>query len=256
MLEKNKIYTGDNRELIKKLDNDSIHLNICSPNYDDLRDYQNGYILDYQLLAKELYRVLVPGGVCVWVVNDATVKGSETGSSFRQALAFLDNNFFLHDTMIYLKPNFSNPSKNRYHQIFEFMFVFSKGKPRVFNPICDKKNKYGVCWGKNSVRQVDGTMIQRKKNIPREFGMRGNVWLMNTAGQENPCQPNSHPAQFPEALARDHIISWSNRGDTVLDIFSGSGTVGLLAKRLGRNYIGFEISPEYCKIAEGRIAKG
>jgi site-specific DNA-methyltransferase (adenine-specific) len=247
---------GDCLEIMKLLPSKNIDLTVTSPPYDNLRTY-NGYSFDFEGIAKELYRVTKDGGVVVWVVGDATINGSETGTSFKQALYFKEIGFNLHDTMIYQKNNFSNPSSNRYHQIFEFMFVLSKGKPKSFNPIKDRKN---VCagesnWGANKARQKDGSFKERPKKIVSEYGMRYNIWEFMTskgfATKDNFAY--SHPAIFPEKVAYDHIVSWSNEGDTVLDCFLGSGTTGKVAKQLNRQFIGIEISPEYLEIARKRI---
>lgn len=248
----NTIYNENCLETMAKMPNEFIDLTVTSPPYDNLRTY-NGYSFDFENVAKELYRVTKNGGIVVWVVGDGTEDGSETLTSFRQALFFKEIGFKMHDTMIYEKANFSNPSRNRYHQIFEYMFVLSKGKPKVFNPILDKKNKYGVCWGKNTKRQANGEMVEVRKNIPREFGMRNNIWRMNTVGQENPCKTQKHPAAFPEALARDHILSWSNEGDLVYDCFMGSGTTAKMALINKRNFIGSELSKEYVDLANERV---
>jgi len=247
---------GDCLEVIKSLSNQSIDLTVTSPPYDNLRNY-NGYLFDFEGIAKELYRVTKDGGVVVWIVGDATINGSETGTSFKQALYFKEIGFNLHDTMIYQKNNFSNPSSNRYHQIFEFMFVLSKGKPKSFNPIKDRKN---VCfgesnWGSNKARQKDGSFKERPKKIVSQYGMRYNIWEFMTskgfATKDNFAY--LHPAIFPEKIAYDHIVSWSNEGDTVLDCFLGSGTTGKIAKQLNRQFIGIEISKEYLEIAKTRI---
>lgn len=243
---------GDCLEVMKSMPSNSVDLTVTSPPYDNLRTY-NGFTFDFEGIAQELYRVTKNGGVVVWIVGDATIKGSESGTSFRQALYFMQCGFNLHDTMIWNKPNFSNPSKTRYHQIFEYMFIFSKGKNKTFNPIKDKKNKYLTCVGKNTMRLANGELVEVKKNVGNEFGMRTNVWNMNTVGQEMMCKRPPHPAMFPEKLAHDHIISWSNEGDTVLDCFMGSGTTGKIAKQLNRNFVGIEISQEYLDIAKERI---
>lgn len=244
-----QIYLGDNVEQLKlNVEDSSIDMILTSPPYDMLRDYK-GFTFDIDKLIIELYRVLNPGGVIMWNVADATIDGSETGTSFKQALKFIETGFKLHDTMIYEKGNFSNPSSNRYHQIFEYMFLFSKGKPKTFNPIKDKSitNTTGMgSFGKNTSRQKDGTMIERdKKESINEFGMRTNIWRLKTAGQENPCSPVEHPAKMPTAMARDQIISWTNVGDVVLDPFAGSGTTGVEAIKLEREFIGIEIAIEY-----------
>jgi site-specific DNA-methyltransferase (adenine-specific) len=155
--------------------------------------------------------------------------------------------------MIWEKPSFSMPSKNRYHQIFEYMFIFSKGSPKTFNGILDRENKYGVCFGKNTVRGVDGNMIELKKPKARKIGKRFNVWKNNTVGQDFMCKKLPHPAMFPLKLINDHILSWSNENDIVLDSFMGSGTTGVACKNLNRKFIGIELDKEYFEIAKKRI---
>ena len=264
----NKIYYEDCLETMGKMPDNFISLTITSPPYDDLRTYNNnikgiktefnGYSFDFESIAKELYRVTKKGGVVVWVVGDATHNGSETGTSFRQALYFKEVGFHIHDTMIYMKNNFSNPSSNRYHQIFEYMFVLSKGKPSVFNSIKDRKNVYGGqvgSWGKNTVRQKDGSMKENGKKMIEEYGQRYNVWQYKTSknGQEDEIA-YQHPAIFPIDLAKDHIKSWTNENDLVYDCFMGSGTTAKASKLLNRQYIGSEININYRDIIEGRLS--
>lgn len=239
MLDLNKIYCGDNLTLIKQLDDNCIDLTVTSPPYDNLRTY-NGFTWDFEALAKELFRVTKVGGVVVWVVGDATVKGSETGTSFRQALHFMDCGFKLHDTMIYEKNSPAYPasaSSNRYTQIFEYMFVLSKANISA-NLICDKPNKYAGC------KDYSGKL----KNPVPEFSPRNNIWKYTTS-----YNGVKHPAPFPEKLAKDHIISWSNPGDIILDPFMGSGTTARASIKTGRKYIGFEISQEYVNIANKSV---
>jgi site-specific DNA-methyltransferase (adenine-specific) len=246
-----KLLHGDCLEVMKSMDANSIDLTVTSPPYDNLRTY-NGYTFDFEGIAQELYRVTKDGGVVVWIVGDATVKGSETGTSFRQALYFIECGFNLHDTMIYEKDAISFPDKNRYQQCFEYMFVLSKNKPKTLNLIQDRKN---VSFG----RKVTGTDrdangITKKVGgygkLINEFGIRWNVWKVNSV--KGNVKVN-HPAMFSEQLAHDHIISWSNEGDTILDCFLGSGTTGKMAKQLNRNFVGIEISQEYLNIARERI---
>lgn len=244
---------NDNCENILNNFPNSIDLVITSPPYDNLRDYK-GYSFNFEKIARLLSYSLKLGGVIVWIVNDATIKGSESLTSFKQAIFFVEEcGLNLHDTMIWEKGNFSNPSTNRYHQIFDYMFVFSKGKPKTFNPICDVKNKYGPCFGKNTKRQTAGQMLEYKKPKSREFGMRKNIWRSLTVGQENPGKSNFHPAAFPEKLISDHIKSWTNEGDIVMDPLMGGGTTGKVAKELNRDFIGIEVSKEYFDYAEKRI---
>ena len=256
MLEINKIYCTDNVLGMKQLDNNCIDLVVTSPPYENLRIY-NGFTWDFNNLAKELYRVMKPGGVIVWVVGDIVKNGSESGESFKEALYFKDIGFNLHDTMIYEKAGSPYPSSNRYVQIFEYMFVFSKGKPKTSNLIKDKPNRWAgqTTFGNSSNRQKDGNIISTGKRLIAEFGTRTNIWRYANGfgfGQSDKIA-YKHPATFPEQLAKDHIISWSNEGDLVLDPFLGSGTTCKIAKEMNRNYIGFEISQEYIDIAKERL---
>jgi len=261
----NKIICSDSEKALKDLPSCSIDLTITSPPYDDIREY-NGYQFNDQTLANiiaELYRVTKIGGVIVWVVGDATINGSESGSSFRQALKFMEAGFKLHDTMIYEKNTSSFPAKrtgNRYTQIFEYMFVFSKDKPKTANLICDKPNKWAghTNWGKNTTRLKNGELQETSdiKPVP-DFSPRNNIWKYNIGKGFNSSDKESHehPAIFPEQLAEDHILSWSNEGDIILDPFSGSGTTCKMAKKHKRKYIGIDISSDYCLLAEKIIAK-
>lgn len=260
MLELNRNYNMDCLEGLKLLDNESIDLIVTSPPYDDIRKY-NGFTFDIDSIIKELYRTMKKGGVVVWVVGDQTVNGSESGTSFKQALKFIEGGFKLHDTMIYEKNTSSFPARrngNRYTQIFEYMFVFSKGKPKTVNLICDKPNKWAghTNWGKNTQRDVNNDLKETSdiKPVP-EFSPRNNIWKYVVGGgfATKDKIAHKHPAIFPEKLAEDHILSWSNEGDVVLDIFAGSGTTLKMAKLNNRKYLGFEISIEYCEIIKERL---
>lgn len=258
-IEKCELWQGDCLELMKNIPDGSVDLTVTSPPYDNLRTY-NGNIDQWNFekfkeIVKELYRVTANGGVVVWIVADATIKGSETGTSFRQALHFMDCGFNLHDTMIWSKPSFTavGALKTRYAQTFEYMFVFSKGKIKTFNALKDRKttsrskDKHGM------IRQKDGSfrpMSNRGKQYG-EFGIRYNVWNMPPVMSN--IERKGHPAQFPEQLANDHIISWSNEGDTILDCFMGSGTTGKMAVLNNRNFIGIELDKCYFDIAKQRI---
>jgi DNA modification methylase len=251
----NEIICGDNVATLATFPDDCIDLVVTSPPYDNLRTY-GGHSWDFEGVAQQLWRVIKPGGVVVWVVNDATVDGSETGTSFRQALRFMEIGFRLHDTMIYERdPQF--PDKNRYQAGFEFMFVLAKGAPSAINLIADKKNS---CFGqlvRGSNRQTNGKFQAAScTGQPiKEFGVRLNIWKFAAGGGVTTPDKFAfvHPAMFPEKLARDHILSWSNDGDIVLDPFSGSGTTAKMARLMGRKYIGIEINPEYCEIAKERL---
>ena len=243
------IKCGDSAKLLKELPDESIDLTITSPPYDNLRTY-NGYSFDFETIAKELYRVTRAGGVIVWIVADGVENGSETGTSFRQALYFKEIGFNIHDTMIWLKNSSAFPESVRYSQVFEYMFILSKGKPKTFNPIRDRLNIYAGTKVHGTRRQKDGNLIKESRStIFEPYGFRFNVWSIPCES----CNNTGHPAVFPPQLAKDNIITWSNKGDIVLDCFLGSGTTALEAYKLKRHYIGFEISKEYFNIASERL---
>lgn len=241
------IYNADCRDVFPSLP--AIDLCVTSPPYDALRDY-NGCTWDFDIFMNVALWLSLTTKNIVWIVNDSCVDEGETGNSFRHALEFMRLGYKLHDTMIWEKSNFSNPSHNRYHQLFEYMFIF-KTNSISFNPIKDKVNITSGSGplGKNTFREKSGGLAERKSVIISDLGMRGNVWKMNTTGQENPCKAIKHPATFPYKLAHDHIVSWSDPGDLIVDPFLGSGTTLRAAKDLGRKAIGIEISEEYCEEA-------
>lgn len=254
MLELNKIYNMDCLEGLRLLGDNSIDLTVTSPPYDNLRTY-NGFEWDFEGVAKELFRVTKQGGIVVWIVGDATIKGSETGTSFKQALFFKDIGFNLHDTMIYEKINPIPQNHNRYEQSFEFMFVLSKGKPNVFNPIKEQTKHFGLemDWGGRKTK-LDSKQCRRDRESDiikiQQFKTKKNIFRYSIGGGKT-----RHPAVFPEALCNDHIISWSNEGCVVLDPFMGSGTTAKMSILNNRDFIGFEISEEYCDIANKRISE-
>lgn len=251
----NTITQGDCLEVMKQIPDGYVDLTITSPPYDNLRTY-NGFNWNFEEITKELYRVTKEGGIVVWVVGDATIKGSETLSSFRQALFFQETGFNVHDTMIYEKASPSPPSHNRYLQSFEYMFVFSKGRPKTSNLIRDRKNAHGGARiAKRTVREVDGILTSREaKEIP-EYSARFNIWRYANGFRQSTSDKYAygHPAIFPEKLAEDHILSWSNPGDKVLDPFGGSGTTAKMAILNDRKYISIDISEQYCDIARRRV---
>lgn len=253
------ILVGDAFEKLRELPNDSVQLTVTSPPYDKLRTY-GGHTWDFEGIARELYRVTCVGGVVCWNVGDSVVNGSETLTSAKQKIFFHEQcGFRIHDTMFYEKSNPPNPSDRqlRYNQTVEYIFVLSKGRPRCFNPIKDKRNvSFGSPrFGKKERRDTNGQKTGRHfsdRNPAAEFGLRGNCWRGNTAGQESPCQKDrfEHSAVMPKWLAHDLILSWSNVGDTVLDPMAGSGTTGRESLQLGRNAILIEINPDYIPIIE------
>ena len=249
---------GDCLDVMKTIPDNSVDLTVTSPPYDNLRTY-NGNIDQWNFdkfkeIAKELHRVTADGGVVVWIVADATIKGSETGTSFRQALWFMECGFNLHDTMIYKKTKFppiDPTTAYRYTGCFEYMFVFSKGKPKCCNYIkekCKHAGKKAVSYQRSENDKLRYDRKEKTKNhVVNDYKIKCNVWEYAS------CSVKGHPAPFPEKLAEDHIISWSNEGDTVLDCFMGSGTTGKMAVLNNRHFIGIELDEGYFNIAKKRI---
>lgn len=253
------IICGDNCEVMCAMPSESIDLVVTSPPYDDLRTY-GGHSWDFYGVAWNLKRLLKPGGIIVWIVGDGVVEGEETGTSMRQALHFQKIGLRLHDTMVYEKHSFRFPDESRYYQTREFMFILAKGKPKAYNLIEDRVVKYAG-------QKVHGTSIDESgkrysvnhvERVMKEKGVRHNVWkYANGKGvTTEDSYAFAHPAMFPESLARDHILSWSNEGDVVLDPFSGSGTTAKMAKHNGRRFIAIEINPKYVEISKKRLEQG
>ena len=250
-METNKTYNENCLDTMSRMADNSVDMVLTSPPYDDIRNY-NGYSFDFEAIARELYRVVKPGGVVIWVVGDSMVDGSETLTSFKQALFFKEIGFNVNDTMIYYKNNPMPTAGKRYHQHFEYMFCFSKGQPKTFNPIMEETKYRGVANMKN--RGKDGNLEYHKQERTTEKKV-GNVFFYSVGGGISTKDKVAfqHPAIFPEKLAEDQIVTWTNEGDLVYDPFMGSGTTAKMCKILGRNYIGSEISEEYCKIIEERL---
>ena len=250
---------GDCLERMKEIPDGSINLTVTSPPYDNLRSYNGNNIKwgkkAWQAIINELYRVTAKSGVVVWIVGDATIKGSETGTSFEQALWAKDCGFNLHDTMIWHKkakfPHHEN--SRRYKPQFEYMFIFTKGMINNYNPIYDVPNASA---GKEMTIKCkiksaeNGVKNGRVKNLViKSHRMRDNVWEQSQEGIKG------HPAPFPEKLAQDHITSWSKEGDTVLDPLMGSGTTGVACVNTNRKFIGIELDSNYFGIAGNRISQ-
>ena len=246
------LHLGDSAKVLENISNNSIDLIVTSPPYDNLRKYK-GYSFDFEKIAKELFRVIKDGGVMVWVVSDQTVNGSESGTSFKQALFFKEIGFNLHDTMIYAKTNPIPQNHNRYEQCFEYMFVLSKGKPKTFNPLRQPTKNAGKTfnWG-NRKTVLDENQCRRHKEtdirVCNDSKIRNNIFYYSVGGGKS-----GHPAVFPYQLAEDHILSWSNEGDIILDPFMGSGTTGVAALNNNRKFIGIEINEEYFNSCTNRL---
>jgi len=243
-----RLYHGSCLDIMPELE--QVDLTVTSPPYDNLRTY-NGYDFNFEGIAKELYRITKDGGVVVWIVADATINGSETGTSFKQALYFKEIGFNLHDTMIY-KRRAAPLTHKRYEQGFEYMFIFCKGNISTFNGIQTPRKWTDNRKIKHIRREKDGS-ADLGYSGQSEYVLRDNVWKIFAGGGSSDKIASKHPAIFPEALAQDHILSWSNPNDIVLDPMVGSGTVAKMCERLNRRWLACETSEEYCKIAKQRI---
>ena len=267
----NRTHCGDAAKMLAELPDACVDLTVTSPPYDDMgadfvpipkkgmRKY-DGYQWDFMKIAKQLYRVTEDGGIVVWIVAPPTVGGSESLVVEYQKIFFRECGFKIHDTMIYRTEGLTM-NHNRYEQETEYMIVLVKGNIATFNPIMVPCKWYGRDSDRTGTRYSEhdepGTKRRSGKlrnNIHSEK-IKGNVWKYVVGGghttKDKYTRP--HPARFPEALARDHILSWSHPGDLVLDPFSGSGTTGKMAVQLGRQFLGFEISQKYCDMANRRI---
>ena len=264
----NKIHLGNSVDIMREMPKNSIDLTVTSPPYDNLRTYKGKIKDDVKFddhfsfpfvdMATELYRITKPGGIVVWVVNDQIINGGESGNSFRQALKFQEIGFKIYDTMIYHKNGAPFPETGRYSQVFEYMFVFLKGKrPNTVNIIKDKENRWAgsTNFGKRSSRTKEGEIKKMENFTVAKYGSRYNVWYINNGfGYTTKDKyAYNHPASYPESLAEDHILSWSKEGDVVLDPMVGSGTTAKMAKMNNRNFIGIDLNQEYVDIAEKRI---
>lgn len=251
----NQIIEGNCVDVMRALDSNLIDLTVTSPPYDELRNY-NGFVFPFEHIAEELYRVTKPGGIVVWVANDATRAGSETGTSFKQALFFKTVGFNLHDTMIFRKRNpIPQIYRKRYNNEFEFMFVFSKGQVKTHNPIMVDCAHAGLELNGTTYKNYSKNEQTRDKaaNPVKDKKIKGNIWEYVVGKNREDQEAKGHPAPFPCELARDHIISWTNKGDIVLDPMCGSGTTCRVASELDRKYIGIDVSREYVEMARQRI---
>lgn len=252
-----KLFVGECAEFMQnQMEAESVDLTVTSPPYDDLRDY-NGYTFDFKSIANQLYRITKQGGVVVWVVADKVKDCNESGTSFRQVLYFKEIGFNLFDTMIYARqPRGAVGTSNlNYFQCFEYMFVLSKGKPKSINLIRDRANKQTVKNKPSHRRRRDGNIEHTPSYEQKSVSKRRNIWEYAT-GYGSTTKDKiayQHPAVFPEKLAEDHILSWSNEDDLVFDPMCGSGTTGKMALKHNRQFIGVDISAEYIEIAKKRI---
>lgn len=251
------IHLGNNIDYMKQMEDNSVDLVVTSPPYDDLRNYDNTCNWNFDVfkdVADELQRILKQGGVIIWVVGDKTQDGDESGTSFKQALYFKSIGLKLHDTMLYKKLNYVPLNHDRYEQEFEYMFCFSKGKPKTFNPIKIPCVWAGTSsWGKPTFYKTDSDDLTESKGkmVIGDTKIKGNIFEYNVGSKMT--GDVDHPAMFPLKLAEDQIKSWSNKGDLVLDPFMGSGTTGIASLELDRDFVGLEIVDKYYEISKNRL---
>ena len=260
------IHCGDCVEVMGSMGAGSVDLTVTSPPYDNLRDYE-GYKFDFEAVATQLHRVTKPGGVVVWVVGDK-INGGRSLTSHRQLLGFGDAGFIIHDVMIYRKKNTPFMRSNAYTNCYEFMFVLSKGKPKTFNPLMQKTARSGqemlvANKGPDGINnKVLATLKPEKVKTNMWNEVEGdaeatltNIWdyAVGLGGTTKDRWAFEHPAMFPEKLAVDHILSWSDPGDLVFDPMCGAGTTLKMAKKHGRHYIGIDIAAEYVELSRRRV---
>lgn len=253
----NRIINGNCVDIMKEMPDNSIDMCITSPPYDNLRTYK-GFVFPFDNIVKQLYRIIKDGGVVVWIVSDATINGSETCTSFRQALAFVDAGFNLHDTMIFRKTNpVPQIYRKRYNNEFEYMFVFSKGTIETHHALKTPCLHAGLELKGTTYKNYSKGEQKRSKlaNPVKSEKIKGNIWEYVVGKKAVDQEAHGHPAPFPYDLAKDHILSWSNENEIVLDPMCGSGTSCVAAFDNNRKFIGIDICSEYCELSRERIAK-
>jgi len=245
------LYVADCVKFMNEMPADCVDLVVTSPPYDDLRDYK-GYKFEFYAVAQGLFKVIKSGGVVVWVIGDR-INGGKSLTSFRQGIYFQEIGFNMHDVMIYQKKNTPFMRSNAYTNCYEFMFVLSKGSPKTFNPIKEKTVRKGLEMLVHN-KKADGINKKVLKELKPEK-TKTNIWqyAVGLGGTTSDRFAFQHPAMFPEKLARDHILSWSNEGDLVFDPMCGAGTTCKMAALTKRDYLGIDISSEYIEIAEARL---
>lgn len=251
----NQVICCDCLEGMRGLPGECIPLTLTSPPYGGIRTYDGHDEWDFMAVARELHRITVEGGVVVWVVQEQIIDGSESGETSRQRLAFADIGFRIHHTMVMARSSGFQTSKIRYGRPLEYAFILSKGRPRHFSPIRDKRNKCAGETRNKTNRNPDGSLVRAGRWTTRPFGVRGPVWPYHTGKHHNAEEgyAHDHPALMPERMAEDHILSWSKVGELVFDPFAGAGTTLKMARLNFRRYLGFEANREYVEIARRRL---
>lgn len=282
------VLNGDSLEVLSSLPDESIHCCVTSPPYYALRDYgadgQIGqedtpeeYIQRLVEVFSEVKRVLRPDGTLWLNIADTYCKSVKQGAKqkdmlgipWRLALVLRQDGWYLRSNIIWEKANPMPESvTDRCTRSYEHIFQLSKSKHYYFDkdaiaePVKDStlQRLHGGCSGNGKYSQgVPGQTVQticrprKAGDIPDEalptHRNKRDVWHINTGAYSG-----KHFAVFPVKLAETCILAGCPEGGIVLDPFFGSGTTGLAAKRNKRHYLGIEINPDYCQLAEERIA--
>ena len=257
-LSENTIHCMDCVEGMKLLPNDSVDLVVTSPPYDTIRDYK-GFSFDLHAAGQEILRVLKPGGVAAVVIQDQTKDFAKSLTSFRTIVDWCDNiGFRLFECVIYRKHGSEGAWwTKRFRVDHEYIPLFLKGdRPQYFNkePLKIASKHGGKTMSGSGNRRTDGKTTATVRFVINTTKCRGTVWDYLMAGDKNPIK-RKHPAPFPDAIPLDVIQCFCPPDGLVLDPFMGSGSTAVAAVNLGRRYVGFEISDEYCKLAEQRLAE-
>jgi site-specific DNA-methyltransferase (adenine-specific) len=252
----NRIYCTDCVEGMKQIPGSSIDLVVTSPPYDSIRNY-NGFTFDLHATGQGIHRVLRDGGIAAMVLQDQTSNFGKSLTSFRTVLDWCDNiGFKLFECVIYRKYGPEGAWwRNRFRVDHEYMPIFLKGnRPNYFDkePLKIPSKHGGKVMTGSGSRRTDGKTNHAVTRMINPTKCRGTVWDYLMAGDKDPIK-RKHPAPFPDQIPKDFIGCFCPPGGIVLDPFMGCGSTAMAALALGRRFIGFEISPEYCSLAEERM---
>ncbi len=252
----NKIICGDCVEVLKSIPDNSIDLVVTSPPYDGIRKY-NGFSFNLHSTGKELFRVLKDGGIIAMVIQDQTKNFGKSLTSFKTIIDWCENvGFKLFETIIYKKHGAEGAWwTKRFRVDHEYIPIFLKGeRPAYFNkePLKIPSKHGGKTMTGCATRLTNGKTLKSKRVFINPMKCRGTLWDYTTCGDGTRLK-HQHPATFPDKIPVDFIRCFCPKNGIVLDPFIGSGTTALAAIQLNRNYIGIDISKEYCELAKKRI---
>jgi len=262
-MDNNKIYQGDSLQLLKDMPDNSVDLIITSPPYADLKTYidfkgilADDYVDWFLPYCNEICRVMKPTGSFILNINDKVEK------KFRHPYVFdliselhKQTDLKLFERLFWNKMK-SLPNRYRFGDRVEYLFWFAKDKDFYFN-IDEMRTEYSEKSIKRMKKPLkkryarDGECTEYKSWAPNPKGALPNT-LINISSETKKIA-DSHVAVYPVELVKYFINGSTKEGDVVLDPFMGTGTTAIAAKELNRNYIGFELQPDYITIAEKRI---